>query len=632
MIYRLLIALFFLTISRILIYPFNTSFFPDLGFGEFLYLTLAGLHFDLFTLASLNLGYIVLLSLPWKFKYHKAYIIFSDFVYFTVNIIGVWMNFSDIVYYRFTRKRTTYDIFDFLDKNGEEVTSLIPSFIQDFWFPFLIWILVNIIFVYIALRFRMDRSRFTSFGLKRSLGGIPVFVIIMGLTVVSIRGGVQYRPINLINASKYTEPKYFPIVLNTPFTLLKTMNESAIEEIDYFDTEEELESIFNPVKIGKSEHKSHKDYNVVVLILESFSAEHSAYLNRYRIESGDPGFTPFLDSLMQKSLVFNGFANGQRSIDGVPAILSSLPSLMETPYLSSPYVGNDLESIASLLKKEGYSTAFFHGGKNGTMGFEAYTRVVGFDKYHGMDEYANDDDFDGNWGIFDEPFLQYTADVATAMEQPFCIAAFTLSSHHPYTIPENYNGKFRKGNLDIHESIMYSDFALSQFFKKIKKETWFENTLFVLTADHCSQGDHPYFTSRLGQYSIPIVFYNPNENWDSLSPAIAQQTDILPSVMDYLGIEQEYISFGESVFDSLLNPFAVMYQSNTYQLVVDSLIYQFDGTDDVALYNYKADSLLKRNLLETESLNAGELRSLMEAIIQQYNNRIIQNKLTIKQD
>lgn len=540
------------------------------------------------------------------------------------------MNFSDIVYYRFTRKRTTYDIFDFLDKNGEEVTSLIPSFIQDFWFPFIIWILVNIIFIKIALRFRIDRSRFSDYNLKKALKEVFVFVLIVGMTIIAIRGGVQYRPINLINASKYTQPKYFPIVLNTPFTLLKTVNESAIKEVNYFNSEEELESIFTPVKRVEITGNDRKDFNVVLLILESFSAEHSAYLNRYLQEAGDEGYTPFLDSLMKKSLVFNGFANGQRSIDGVPAILSSLPSLIETPYLSSPYVGNDLESVASLLKKEGYSTAFFHGGKNGTMGFEAYTRVVGFDEYYGMDEYGNDDDFDGNWGIFDEPFLQYTADVAGNMQQPFYIAAFTLSSHHPYTIPEKYKSKFRKGNLDIQESIMYADFALAQFFNKVEKESWFENTLFVLTADHCSQGDHPYYTSRLGQYRIPIVFYNTSKNWDTLSNEIAQQVDILPSIMDYLGLEREFVSFGNSVFDTASKRFAVMYQNSTYQLVLDSLFYQFNGLDDVAIFNYRADSLLTINLLDKNNYSADELRNYTKAIIQQYNNRILNNQLTIK--
>ena len=625
---RLLIALLFLTFSRILIYFFNTSLFADLGFQEFIFLLFAGLHFDIYTLGSLNLAYIVLMSFPWKIKYHKAYVIFSDFVFYSFNILGLYVNFSDVVYFRFTRKRTTWDIFDFLDKNGQEMISLIPDFIRDFWFAFILWLATVAIFILFSLRIRIDTNRYGTYRIRQTLIGIPIFIAIFGVTVVAIRGGIQSRPINIINAGEYTSPRYFPIVLNTPFTILKTINESALEEVSYFESQEELDAVFNPEVRQINNGNNPEKYNVVLLILESFGAEHSAYLNP-SLENGKYlGYTPFLDSLMKNSLVFKGFANGQRSIDGVPAILSSLPGLMETPYLSSPYIGNDLESMASLLKKEGYATAFFHGGKNGTMGFEAYTKLVGFDKYYGMDEYGNDDDFDGKWGIFDEPFLQYTGEIAGSMDQPFFSTIFTLSSHHPYTIPGKYKGKFRKGKLDIHESIMYSDYALSRFFKAVRDEPWFENTLFVLTADHCSESYYPFYVSRIGQYSIPIIFYNVNENWSHLSNNLAQQTDILPSVMDYLGLNQDFITFGNSVFDTVSQPFAIMYHSRTYQLIVDSLVYQFDGKNDVGLFNYKRDSLLKDNLISKRDSIAGEMNILTKAIIQQYNNRVIHNGLT----
>lgn len=290
-------------------------------------------------------------------------------------------------------------------------------------------------------------------------------------------------------------------------------------------------------------------------------------------------------------------------------------------------MSNDITSLAEVLRKRDYSTAFFHGGTNGTMGFEAYTKVAGFDNYYGRYEYDNEDDFDGNWGIFDEPFLQYTAETVDKMKKPFFGCIFTLSSHHPYTIPEKYKGMFRKGNSDIVESIMYADYSLQKFFETARKMPWFENTLFVLTADHTSEAFHPVSRTSVGRYSIPIVFYSENENWQQFNNGIAQQIDIMPSVLDYLGYDESYLAFGESLFDSLATRFAISYLNGMYQLIQNDYVYKFDGEKDVSLYNFKKDSLLRNDLLGSKDSIQNKMRQMTKAIVQEFNNRMIENRL-----
>jgi len=629
MLRRLGLALLFLTLSRILIFFFNTGMFAGLGFGNFIFLIIAGLRFDLFTLATANLPYIVLVSLPYKYKYTRINRIISDISFYSLNIIAFAANFIDIIYFRFTLKRTTWDVFDFIKKNHDEVVSLMPDFVRDFWLPFLLFIVFSVVFVMLASRIKLNLNYFNNYSIKRYVSGSVKFVIIILFTTFAIRGGIQDKPINIINAGEYTQPRYFPLVVNTPFTLIKTIDESALQEINYFNDETELSKIFNPL-ITTDKNREFKKLNVFIIILESFSAEQSAYLNP-DLENGNYiGYTPVLDSIMMHSLVFHGFANGTRSIEGIPATLSSIPALLKSPYLSSPYIGNSINSVAGLLKKKGYSTAFFHGGTNGTMGFEAYSKIAGFDKYYGRKEYNNDDDYDGNWGIFDEPFLQYTAEKLNEMEKPFCSAIFTLSSHHPFTIPEKYKGKFRKGPSPIQESIMYADYSLGKFFETVSKYPWFDSTIFVLTADHTSLVYHPELRNSLGQYEIPIIFYQYGVWEDTISAEIAQQTDIMPSVLDYLNYDNSFIAFGSSVFNEKQPHFAISYSNGTYQLIKDNYLYQFNGEKGVAMYNYKKDRLLQWNILKRQMGTAQEMESFTKAVIQQFNNRAIHDKLIVK--
>src|SRR5690606_14279042 len=144
-----------------------------------------------------------------------------------------------------------------------------------------------------------------------------------------------------------------------------------------------------------------------------------------------------------------------------------------------------------LLGEKGYETAFFHGAPNGSMGFSAYMQLAGIKNYYGKNEYNNDDDFDGIWGIWDEPFMQFMAKKLDTFKQPFFSSFFSLSSHHPFKVPEHYAGKFPKGQLPLHEPIGYVDNALRQFFNTASKSEWYKNTLFVIVADHASMIHFP---------------------------------------------------------------------------------------------------------------------------------------------
>ncbi len=629
---RLLIVLILFSFSRILFYFFNSSFFSDISNIEFWRILFYGIRFDISAILILGSPFIIMNIIPLKIRYNKIYQSFGNFFLYFFCSIGLAVNFIDIIYFRFILKRTTGDIFNFLANEESEILNLIPKFFIDFWYIFVLWLIFVFLLIKTSNIFKVKPNSNNSKNLKHYLTNTIIFLILSFFTIIGIRGGFQLKPISPITAVHYTSIKNTPLILNSAFSIIKTIDKKGVKEEHYFENGEKLNSIYSPIHYANKIKEDSIKLNVIIIIMESFSTEHIGALNR-EIENGEYlGYTPFLDSLINESLVYKGFANGKRSIEGVPAIVAGLPTLMNLDYLSSIYSGNKINSLASLLKEKGYSTSFYHGGNNGTMSFDVFAEIAGYENYFGRNEYNNDDDFDGKWGIFDEEYFQYFANELNKNKQPFFSTIFSLSSHHPYTIPEKYKGKFRKGNLEIHESIMYADYSLQKFFKTASEMPWFDNTLFVITADHTSEHYFDMYQTSIGNYKIPIIFYQNNSKLKGIKNEVAQQTDIMPTVLNYINFDEDYVAFGENVLDTSINNFAINYLNGTYQIIRGNYVLYFDGKKSISLFNYKSDKLLKNNLLNEKSKIINEMEILAKAIIQQYNYRLINNKLIVTKE
>jgi phosphoglycerol transferase MdoB-like AlkP superfamily enzyme len=451
---------------------------------------------------------------------------------------------------------------------------------------------------------------------------------------------LQLKPLTNLHASKFTNPKNIPILLNTPFSILTTLSKKGLEKKKYFPLEEAIQ-IFPIQHQYNFPDSSFRNMNVVIILLESFSREYSGYLNNYS------GYTPFLDSLMKKSsLMTQAFSNGRRSIDAVPSINISIPSLMNNPFITSPYSSNKIHSLAHILKTEGYTTSFFHGASNGSMNFDAFASLSGFDNYYGRTEYNNEKDFDGKWGIFDEPFLQFFANKLSSFQQPFFAMEFTISSHHPYTIPEHYKGKFKEGPLKIQKVVNYTDYALQKFFATVSKTNWYKNTIFVILADHPAQSVDAtdnldlnkndkidkqlvkYYKSTVGRFAIPILYFVPSDTTIiGQKNLTTQQIDLLPSILNYLKYNKKFVSFGSSIFDSTAKHVSVEYFNNLFQITEDNYSLVFDGEKSLSLFDNLLDPENKTNLLTSKPKISQQLERTLKSIIQQYNYRLMNNKL-----
>lgn len=620
--YRLGLLLVAYSLCRLLFYLFNSDLFGPIGMGTWADLLAGGFRFDVSALLYLNCIYLIFNLLPithiWWDGFWKAWFIGT-------NALALFANFIDFVYYRFTLKRTTTSVFQQFS-NEQNKLKLGLDFLGDYWYLLLLYAITIWLLIKLYGLVRVKKESFSWLNLVRDA---LVLVLGLGLSIVGMRGGWRHstRPLAISNAGEYiSKPEESSIVLNTPFCIIKTLLTRPIAEVRYF-TNSELEQLYSPIHRPKTTG-AFKKLNVVIIIVESLGKEHIGRLNTDLANGTYRGYTPFIDSLVDQSLTFSTtLANGRKSIDGLPSILSSIPSITE-PYVLTPYSNNATQSLPFLLQKEGYETSFFHGAPNGSMGFSAYTKQAGISHYYGKTEYNNNADFDGMWGIWDEPFLQYMAKTLNKAKQPFFSSVFTTSSHHPFKVPKHYIGKFKKGPLPVQECIGYTDLALKRFFATAAKMPWFKNTLFVLTADHATVSHFPEYKNAVGYYSVPILFYYPGGNLKGMQTKTVQQIDIMPTILGLLNYSKPYFAFGFDIFNSSEEHLAVNNNDGSYRLYWKDYLLMYDGTKSTALYAFKTDRLLKQNLVG-KLAEQNMMENKLKAFIQQYNNRMIQNQLTI---
>lgn len=589
---------------------------------------IGSLKFDTSAILYTNVLYAILMLLPLHYKETRIWQRMAKWVFVIVNSIAIVMNFADSVYFRYTGKRTTMSVLQEF-KNEENLSSIFGAEVMNHWYLFLL----GMIIIYLLWHCYVMPKR--GYALQNTkdytvyyLLNLFIFVLYIPLTIAGMRGGFTHavRPITISNANQYvTHPKEAAAILNTPFSLIRTLGKRPFKEPGYALSE--IDENYSALHIGNEKLVPNKK-NVVVLIVESFGREYI-----------EEGFAPFVKSLEAQSLTFDwSFANGRKSIDGMPSILSSIPMFVE-PFFLTPSSMNDVSGIAGELSKTGYQTAFFHGAENGSMGFQAFAKTTGFGKYYGRTEYNEDkrfngdNDFDGIWAIWDEPFLQYYALQMSEMKEPFMTAVFTASSHHPFKVPEKYEDVYKDdGKNSMHHCIRYTDMAIRKFFETSSKQAWYKNTIFVLTCDHANGFDNEFYGTDLGLYAAPLIIFDPTH--EMVKPerrhGIAQQIDIMPTVLSLVAYNKPYIAFGQDLtMASDEDTWAVNYNNGIYQFVKGDYLLQFDGQNVTGLYSYKTDPLLKTNLAGEKGRDLTELKFL-KAIIQDYMQRMNRNNLIIK--
>ena len=605
--------------------------------------------FDTSAILYTNVLYAILMLIPLHWKETNWWQTMAKWLYLVVNSLCIIANLADAVYFQYTGRRTNWSVFKEFSNEGN-IGDIIGVELLNHWYLVVVGIVLiaGLSFLYVQPKGRL-RLRMLKDYLLYYIIHIICFGLYIPITVAGMRGGATtaVRPITLSNANQYVNRSpEVALILNTPFSMIRSINKDVFVDPKYFEREE-LDKIYQPIYTPADSIVMTKK-NVVVLIMESYGREYiGGYnplpsLNAQSSTLKYKSYTPFTDSLIKKSLTFDyTFANGRKSIDGMPSILSSIPRFIE-PFFLTPASLNKVSGLAGELNKAGYYSAFFHGAENGSMGFEAFAKATGYQAYYGRTEYNQDKrfngdkDFDGMWAIWDEEFLQFYALQMSQMKEPFITSVFTASSHHPYAVPERYQNIYPDEPDDpnvLCKCIRYVDHALQLFFETAEKQPWYKNTIFVLTADHTNLTARSEYQTDLGVFGVPIIIFDPSgEIKPERRHCIAQQIDIMPTILNHLGYKNPYVAFGNDLLntpDSLT--WAVNNTEGIYQYVKGDYVLQF--TDDghaKALYNYKKDWFLKQNLLGKRGKTEQQMERELKAIIQSYMERMVEDRLVVK--
>lgn len=621
-----IVLMFIYTLLRFVFFLVNYEFFENVSSNEIITAFIIGIRFDISAILLLNIPVIIFYLLPInldKIKYSYT-IIFILFCF--LNLVAITLNIADLGYYSTIQRRLTFEPFTAV----EDTIRMIPALFQHYFHLIIALILSIIIFIFLFIKFfKKIGYRDSKFSYKKS---ILTFIILIILSVIGIRGGLQLKPIRQTNAFFNDNRPLGYLALNTTYTVFRSYFQYNLPEYNFFNKKDLLayiqkliysqnEKIIDPnyvfMREKFSEHKLSKK-NIVIFIMESWSAQYIGSITNGKT------YTPFFDSLASNGILFtNFFASGQRSIEAVPAILASIPAVFPSSYIGSRVETNKIRGLGSILKEYGYTTSFHHGALHGSMGFDGFVPSAGSDFYFSKENFENYSDSldDGTWGIYDEPFFIDAAKKMNGFNQPFCSVIFSLSSHDPFKIPSYRKKLFKNLNNenDYQLAISYSDFALKKFFEYAKNQSWFKNTIFIITADHT------LYTARndiFSSFNVPLLIYYPNKILNQKISKVGSHVDILPTILDLLSINTIHSSMGSSLLDNSKNGFAVTTFYPSFLIFTKTELY-VDNFDKKKQYfeNFR-DTNPNNNIFSENLIRPKELEVMLKAYLQAVSNSV----------
>lgn len=533
---RVLFALLCLSICRVFFIVYLNAYFNGAPLSNLPLVFLAGIIFDIQALVYFLALFHLFSLLPLEIQSKKWYQLGLKISFIVGLGVVILLNFIDTEFYQIKTRRSGIELFYLVTDKSNPV----GSYFIHYWWLVLVYIafIIGILFLY------PKNKHLFRFG--HSIKTFAFTLVILFALFIGARGGFYKKPLRSFDAARFVDPQWVSATINSATQIITSYSANTPSKLTYMNSID-AQGIFNPVQQYVPYFNAKIKPNVVLIIVESLGADYCGFLSKR------PRFTPFLDSLAKKSIYFtNAYSSGTTSIESVPAIFASIPSLLEVPYINSNFQNNTIKGVHYYLDKNGYDCSFYYGAENGSMGFDNFLKISGPISYVGLNEYPSKvSDYDGSWGIFDEPYLKYFAQELSKRKTPFFSSVFTLTSHDPYTIPGEYKNKFKGGELPIHKAVEYTDYALNQFFETAKKQPWFSNTVFIITGDHPSHSTNEYYYTPSGKFEVPLMLYAPT----LLAPKVVDSfnvshCDIFPTIMQLTGSKNKFFTMGKSVFET----------------------------------------------------------------------------------
>lgn len=531
-------------IFRIAIYYSYRDLFNNLDFLKLTESLFLGLRFDLSSTSILLFIPIVILIFPLRITGHLFFRRFVVSVIYLELVAMIIFLTSDYMYFSFVKRHITNELLFLLNDSEYLMTEVSVKLL-----PIIFLLVLTVLFYPLFLKATCPKKP----EVQRS---ILSFVLILLVLIVVGRGGFQRKPIAVIDAYQYGSASQGHLILNGIFTAShfsissKFIERTAGEEKLYLDTLN-LPVSTNPdyplertnVQPGMSPKK-----NLVMIMIESLSFKYIDYL------SGENyGVTPNIDRIASNGLVFeNFFANGQRSVDGAQSILTGIPPLPGMPDITALSV--NYSSLGQLASDNHYRTIFLTTTLRESFSMDLIAGAAGFDDYHGLEDYPlllnYIDAADRPLGWDYEAFM-YLLKQLEGEKSNYVAFVNASSDHTPFARMQEPFNKYEHGT-DTEGGYLnmlhYTDWALGEFINEYKKRKDFEETIFIITADHALphfQGVEPY-----GKFRIPLIIYSPKNISPGRSQMFASQIDLFPTIIKLLDLEGKYSAIGKNILDT----------------------------------------------------------------------------------
>lgn len=585
-----------LMLIRLTLYNFYIDDFSNLTTSEFFYSLFMGFRVDMITIFTFSSIFILLLLFLKGTKKRATIAILWALV---LNIIFI-LSFSDVLYYHYIHRHISSELFNL----GNDI-DIITTMAFGSMLPYTIGATIfSFIFLYFVLKtFTKNVENFID---GKHIAIVTIITIL--ILFIGIRNNFGSKAFGTCDAYAVNKVSSGNLALNGCFTIYRTLNESTKHNLIELDkaiktTQDAMRSpnakfIDEDYPLLRRYSKKEKpQYNVVIVLLESFGAEHIDGFTRYK----ELDITPYFKKLSNEGLKFTNFySNGYRSIFGITSIFTGVTIPKGFHYLGKGLELSNLSYLGTTAKENGYSTISMQGGNRRSYRVDSISNLAGFDEYYGAEDMPNVEEVEGNrktkTGTYDYNMFDFYRNKLNKMKEPFLGFAFTSSTHSDFHIP---SAKYEKFPHDLRNyngalnAYHYTDDSIRRFMEKAKKEPWFDRTIFIFTSDHghgnalnsigkkYRPNDKPL--DAIEHFRIPLIVYAPKIFEAEEIKTLGSQNDVFPTIVDMLGWKADITTMGSSLFDKDINErFAYFFAGNLIGLISDYGYIKYNFKDIVA--------------------------------------------------
>jgi hypothetical protein len=549
-----------LRVALLAVYPAD---FVELTNEQRIAAFVAGLRFDVSISLQLLGIPILLATLPFPFTRRGIWRKLCGWTSFWIVSATVLIAIADFVYFPDVRRHIGGDL---ANSWGSDWQTLVKSLL-DFPLP----LIGFAVLLYMAGRVWAAILRRPGAAVSATRNVWITYGVLVALVAVGAWGGIQRDRINVIDAFAHGSAPAAYLMMNGPFSAIRQIEVSGPVSLvgapDMGRSLADLRSRFTlageewdgdeyPLQRGPAVESSgsegNRRPNVVILVLESWDA---IVTDALRTVAGldTLGATPVFDGLVSEGVLFsNHYSAGQRSLEGLTALLGSYPTLPGIPYLGDATAGIELGFLGRFAREMGYATHMVRSASKESFNLGSVAEIAGFDTYAGAEDIVGGESHThvpaGKWGAWDFDSLRYLNDLLAAEDDPFVALFFGSSSHTPFLSPGDRWSKFPTDNElgRFHNAIHYVDWSLGRFLDLAREAGYYDNTIWVITSDQGSRMiDAPMSPDR---FRIPALIFGPGVPRGRLDDQISSHTDILPTLIDIAGWPVSHSSFGESLF------------------------------------------------------------------------------------